>query len=57
MAPSVATDRVIRLGLLVDWLEDDYQNIVLRGAVEAARERGVGLACFAGGALGAPTAR
>lgn len=54
MARSVATDRVIRLGLLVDWLEDDYQNIVLRGAVEAARERGVGLICFAGGSLGQP---
>jgi diguanylate cyclase (GGDEF)-like protein len=54
MACSVATDRVIRLGLLVDWLEDDYQNIVLRGAVEAARERGVGLTCFAGGSLGPP---
>jgi diguanylate cyclase (GGDEF)-like protein len=38
--------------LLVDWLEDDYQNIVLRGAVDAARERGVGLVCFAGGSLG-----
>lgn len=47
-----APDRVVRLGLLLDWLEDDYQNIVLRGAVEAAAERGVGLVCFAGGALG-----
>lgn len=49
-----ARGRNVKLGLLVDWLEDDYQNIVLRGAAEAAAERGVGLVCFAGGALGPP---
>jgi diguanylate cyclase (GGDEF)-like protein len=42
----------VTLGFLVDWLEDDYQNVVLGGALEAARERGVRLTCFAGGALG-----
>jgi diguanylate cyclase (GGDEF)-like protein len=46
----------ITLGFLVDWLEDDYQNVVLGGALEAARERNVKLTCFAGGALGARAA-
>jgi hypothetical protein len=40
--------------MLVDWLEDDYQNVVLEGAVQAARQRGANLVCFAGGALGNP---
>ncbi|HEX7671802.1 MAG TPA: diguanylate cyclase, partial [Polyangiaceae bacterium] len=51
--PGRRSDRAgITLGFLVDWLEDDYQNVVLGGALEAAQERGVRLICFAGGALG-----
>ena len=42
-------------GLLVDWLEDEYQNNVLSGVEETARKLGVNLLCFAGGVLGSPT--
>ncbi len=42
------------LALLVDWLEDDYQNTVISGVADAARELGVNLICFAGGVLHAP---
>src|SRR5258708_17978826 len=42
------------LALLVDWLEDDYQNTVVSGVADAARELGVNLICVAGGVLRSP---
>lgn len=45
------------LGLLVDWLQGDYQNTILRGIADAAKERSVNLICFTGGALRAPYRR
>jgi DNA-binding LacI/PurR family transcriptional regulator len=42
------------VGFLVDWLEDSYQWSILRGALDAARDHGANLLCFAGGILGAP---
>jgi DNA-binding LacI/PurR family transcriptional regulator len=43
------------IGLLVDSLDDSYHWSVLRGAMDAARERGAHLLCFAGGVLEAPS--
>lgn len=42
------------LALLVDWLEDEYQNTVMRGALDAARDRGLQLVSFSGGVLDSP---
>lgn len=42
------------LGLLVDWLEDEYQNAVMQGAADAARERTFNLICYSGGVLESP---
>jgi DNA-binding LacI/PurR family transcriptional regulator len=42
------------VGVLVDSLEDSYQWSVLEGAMDAARDLGVHLLCFAGGVLEAP---
>jgi DNA-binding LacI/PurR family transcriptional regulator/signal transduction histidine kinase len=42
------------LGFLVDALEDDYQNAVLCGVVDAAREHDCNLLCFTGGLLDSP---
>ena len=42
------------LGLLVDWLEDRYQNTVMSGVADAARESDVNLICFTGGQLRSP---
>jgi DNA-binding LacI/PurR family transcriptional regulator/signal transduction histidine kinase len=42
------------IGVLVDWLEDVYQNAVLSGILAAARESDVNVICFAGGVLGSP---
>jgi DNA-binding LacI/PurR family transcriptional regulator len=42
------------IGLLVDWLEDEYQNEVMHGAVDAAAERQLNLICFCGGVLDSP---
>jgi DNA-binding LacI/PurR family transcriptional regulator/signal transduction histidine kinase len=39
------------VGLLVDELEDDYQNAILQGVTDAAREKGANLLCFTGGVL------
>ncbi len=39
------------IGLLVDCLEDSYQWSVLRGAMDAAKDHGARLLCFAGGVL------
>jgi diguanylate cyclase (GGDEF)-like protein len=41
----------VTLGVLVDWLEDDYQNSVLSGIADAATEHDANLVCFAGGVL------
>jgi DNA-binding LacI/PurR family transcriptional regulator/serine phosphatase RsbU (regulator of sigma subunit) len=38
-------------GILVDWLENEYQNTVLVGLEETARAKGADLLCFAGGEL------
>lgn len=46
--------RAPTFGVLVDWLEGDYQSAVIGGVVEAARESGVNLVCFTGTALHAP---
>ena len=46
-----ASQRLTRaptFGVLVDWLEDEYQSTVVGGMVEAARESGVNLVCFVG---------
>jgi len=39
----------------VDWLEDDYQNAVLCGVLDAARDHDANVVCFAGGVLDSPT--
>ena len=39
------------IGFLVDWIDGAYQNRVLDGACDAARERRVKLLCFSGGML------
>ena len=47
-------NRRFTIGLLVDLLEDRYQNTVLRGVADAALEQDVNLICFAGGGLRSP---
>ncbi|HEU6439119.1 MAG TPA: substrate-binding domain-containing protein [Terriglobales bacterium] len=47
--------RAPTFGVLVDWLEDEYQSTVVGGMVEAARESGVNLVCFVGAELHAPS--
>src|SRR4051812_25954357 len=42
------------VGMLVDWIKDGYQNLVLAGVADAARELDVNLLCFAGGVLDSP---
>lgn len=39
----------------MDWLEDDYQNAVLCGVLDAARAHDANVVCFAGGVLDGPT--
>lgn len=39
----------------MDWLEDDYQNAVLCGVLDAARDHDANVVCFAGGVLDSPT--
>ena len=46
--------RRVTIGLLVDWLEDRYQNTVIRGVADAAAEHDVNLICFTGGVLRSP---
>lgn len=41
----------LTIGLVTDWLEEQYQTTVLSGVADSARERGVNLICFVGGAL------
>lgn len=60
MAQALTTRRLgsvsHTVGLLVDWLEDEYQNAVMHGAVDAASERQLNLVCYSGGVLDAPHA-
>lgn len=42
------------VGVLLDWLEGEYQSAVFGAIVEAARESGVNAICFVGGVLNAP---
>lgn len=42
----------IRIGFVVDWLEDTYQGAVLSGAAQAAKLRGASLIVIPGGVLG-----
>lgn len=42
------------IGLLVDWLEDEYQNQIFRGVHAAALARDATLMCLCGGILDAP---
>jgi DNA-binding LacI/PurR family transcriptional regulator/signal transduction histidine kinase len=42
------------IGLLVDYLENDYETAVLCGAGDAAREQDTNLVCFTGGVLDSP---
>lgn len=46
--------RMRRVGLLVDWLEDEYQNKVLAGVDAEAQANGVSLFCLTGGVLLSP---
>lgn len=46
--------RTKRIGLLVDWLEDEYQNKVLAGVDAEAQANGVSLFCLTGGVLLSP---
>ncbi len=41
------------VGILVAWLDDSYHGSILGGALDAARDRGANLLCFAGGIVGA----
>jgi DNA-binding LacI/PurR family transcriptional regulator/serine phosphatase RsbU (regulator of sigma subunit) len=40
------------IGVLVDWLYDDYQNTLLAGVRSALEEEGADMFCFVGGAIG-----
>ncbi len=42
------------IGFLVDWLEEDYQQAVLGGIVDATIQHDCNLICFAGGGLKSP---
>jgi len=42
------------IGFLVDWIDGAYQNQVLDGARDAARDRRIQLICFSGGMLNSP---
>jgi phosphoserine phosphatase RsbU/P len=48
------TRRTRRVGLLVDWLEDEYQNKVLAGVDAEAQANNVSLFCLTGGVLLSP---
>src|SRR5689334_7497199 len=41
------------IGLLIDWLEEEYQDHILAGVEDAAREHDATLICFVGGTLDA----
>jgi phosphoserine phosphatase RsbU/P len=48
------TRRPHTIGLLLDWLENNYQNRVLAVVDDAVRRRGAHLLCFTGGVLASP---
>ncbi|MBN1609390.1 MAG: hypothetical protein JW940_22355, partial [Polyangiaceae bacterium] len=48
------TRRPRTIGLLLDWLENNYQNRVLSVVDDAVRRRGAQLLCFTGGVLASP---
>jgi DNA-binding LacI/PurR family transcriptional regulator len=50
-ASRIQSAPVKTIGFLVDWIDGAYQNHVLDGARDAARDRRVQLLCFAGGML------
>ena len=39
------------VALLIDWLENDYQNQIVAAVEDSARQRGVNFVCVPGGAL------
>src|ERR1700744_4989006 len=43
--------RALTVGFLVDALGDSYQWAILKGALDAAKDRGANLLCFEGGAF------
>lgn len=45
--------RPLRIGFVVDWLSDSYQNSLLDGVREIAEQRGVSLVALPGGVVGA----
>lgn len=47
-------DRRPTIGLLLDWLEDQYQIAILSGVADAARDSDTNLVCFVGGRLRSP---
>jgi sigma-B regulation protein RsbU (phosphoserine phosphatase) len=50
------TSKAPTIGVLLDWMGDQYQAGVLRGLVETAADAGVNLLCFVGGSLPADPA-
>jgi len=51
---SNAKSRRPTIGFLVDWLEEDYQQAVLGGIVDASIQHDCNVICFAGGGLKSP---
>jgi len=51
---STTNRRRPTIGFLVDWLEEDYQQAVLGGIVDASNQHDCNLLCFAGGGLKSP---
>ena len=52
--PTTAKSRRPTIGFLVDWLEEDYQQAILGGIVDASIQHDCNLICFAGGGLRSP---
>jgi DNA-binding LacI/PurR family transcriptional regulator len=52
----VTSSARLPFALLIDTLDDEYQVAVVRGALSAARERGVALLCVPGGRVRDPVA-
>jgi DNA-binding LacI/PurR family transcriptional regulator/signal transduction histidine kinase len=55
MPGAHAVERPRTVGVLVDWLESEYQSAVVGGVIGAAREHGVNVVSFVGGVLGLPS--
>jgi sigma-B regulation protein RsbU (phosphoserine phosphatase) len=47
----VSRARAQTIGLLTDWITSAYHLVILQGALEAAREREVNVACFTSGLM------